>query len=102
MALMVLVARASVKLEGRIIARVHFEMEGLDTQFARALFDELHGTAANSLPPVLWFNIQFVDEGIQPMIFEAETQSEHDIARGSRSIQKYPGFAKSRVGEKCP
>src|SRR5512137_2301869 len=102
MALMVFIAGAAVKLEGRVIARVYFEMKGLDSQLARAFLDKLDGAPAYSLPPVSRFDIQFVDEGVHPVVFEAETQCKHDIAGGSRSIQEYPGFAESGVGEKCP
>src|SRR5712692_6083394 len=102
MALMILITGAAVKLVGRIIARVYFEVEGLDSQLARTFFDKLDGAPANPLPPVLRLDVQFIEEGILPVVFEAETHGENDVARGSSFIREKPRHAKSRVGEKSP
>src|SRR5271155_280111 len=89
----ILVTYAAIKLRSRIVALIDFEMDGVHSQFANALFDKLHGAPANSLPPILRLDVQLIDERIASVIFEAIAERQNNVAYGSFSIQENPGTA---------
>ena len=71
----IVVASSAIEFCGGVVALIDLEMEGIHTQLPSALLDELHGAPANSLPAILRLDIQLIDEGIAPVIFETIAES---------------------------
>ncbi len=55
-------------------------MESVNSGFLSRAFDEFKCPAPDSLTAMLRAEIELVDEGISPTIFETESQSENHIA----------------------
>jgi hypothetical protein len=56
------VAGSAIKLGGWVVTLIDFEMNGIHPELKGALFHELHGSLANSLPTILRLDIEFIDK----------------------------------------
>jgi hypothetical protein len=92
---MLAVADAAIEFEGRIVAMVDFEMNGVDSHFVSLPFNKSHGLAAKSAAAMLRNDIQFVDEGVVSAEFEAEADSQDDVADERVALIKEPDAAES-------
>src|SRR5260370_25616570 len=75
-------------------------MNGVDTHFSGLLFDDSESLAAKAAAAMIGSDVQFVDEGIVAMKFEAEADGQDDIANERRAGVEEPGTAKSRKRQK--
>jgi len=77
---MVLVSRASIKLQRGIISPIDFEMDGIYTHIARFLLDEGDGLPAKATAPESGVDVQLVDESVMAVKLKAKTNREHNVA----------------------
>src|SRR5467141_1750323 len=99
---MLLVARAPIEFKCGIISPVDFEMDGVHAHFARSFFGKGKSPTAITAPPISDINVQFVDECIVSMEFEAEPHRQHNITHGFATFREQPHSSEFRERQKLP
>jgi hypothetical protein len=96
------VSRAPIEFKRRIIPLIDFQMDGIYTQLARFILQELNGLTAKPTPPVPRVDVKFVDEGIVAVEFEAKADGEHNIADDSVPLAEKPDAPERGERQKLP
>jgi hypothetical protein len=96
------VPRTPVEFKRRIISLVDFKVDGIHTQLARFILQELNRLEAKPTPAVRRVDVQFIDECIVAVKFEAKADGKHDVANDRVPLAEKPNAPERAQRQKLP
>src|SRR5215831_18628518 len=98
---MINVTRPPIDLLGSVISADHLKVNRSNLACAGLLLHKIKRLASPASTTMGVAQIEFVDKGIAPQIFQAVSEGQHDVADRGLLITNQPRATERRFSEKC-